>query len=179
MNHNAQLNAVLIFEYAFNLLEAEMNRGSKSIGAREKILEVINALPEKLENPTIEKLLSQVPIIKSNDKLMATQFIPATMIISFCNELALKALIHQTNGVNQRGHKLSDLISHLSEIERIGIKQEMTSELNISDSEYDSLLNTNDDGFIKWRYFYEGGPSANLLFLKSMFKAVKKRITWD
>ncbi len=179
MNHNAQLNAVLIFEYAFNLLEIEMNKGSQSIGVREKVLEMINALPEQLNNPTIEQLLSQVPIIKDNDKLMVSQFVPATMILSFCNELALKSLIYQTKGIDQRGHKLSTLLSKLDDTDLDKIKEDIMTELNLSESDFETQLSTNDDGFINWRYFYEGGPSANLLFLKSMFKSVKNKLVWE
>lgn len=178
MNHNAQLNAILIFEYAFNLLELEMNKGSQSIGVREKVLEIINPLPEKLKNPTIEQLLSQVPIINKNEKLMVSQFVPATMILSFCNELAIKTLIYQTRDINQRGHKLSTLLSKLNKTDSNQIKNDIMTELNLSEVDFETQLATNDNGFTNWRYFYEGGPSANLLFLKSMFQSVKNKIVW-
>ncbi len=118
MNYKSRLSAISIFEYTFKILEKEMYNGTESIDARKEI--------KILQSATIEKLLIQCQIIKENDNFMISQSIPAIIILSLCNELALKSLIHQDTGTDKRGHKLGQLLSELSTPYRDGIKQIIT-----------------------------------------------------
>ena len=178
MDIKSQLYAVQIFEYAFHLLEDKANEGVRSIDARTTVGEIVKGLSNPVNEEAMAKILQEIPHIREDENIMVYQYIPAVVLISFCSELALKVLIKQTRSADERGHKLSGLMKKLSPDLRESIQKEVTREMNITDSKFADLLNKNDDGFVNWRYFYEGDRNFNLDFLKSLFSKVKSKISW-
>ena len=179
MDIKVRLSSVLIFEYAFTTLEAQMQAGVNSLATKEKLKAFLQNLPIENKESTIEELFSGIPVIKDNDKLMASQFIPMIVILSFANELAIKALIKQTKGIDQGGHKLKNLIEKLEAANKTSIKENVMAELAIDSAEYDKLLDDNSESFVSWRYFYEANQDSSLKFQKSLLTNIKNELDWN
>lgn len=164
MEINSQKTAVKIFEFAFQVLEGKANEGIQNL--------------KKLKDPGNVVHLKDV---YNNDEigvntLLASQSIPAIVLLSLAIEQALKVLIKQENNTPKQKHELRILFGQLSQPLQGEIISFVTSDLSITEEAFEDFLLENNDTFINWRYFYEKQGSASLNFLKSFFDSLKIRI---
>lgn len=173
MKENLQINAIKAFKFAFSLLEDQMNSGVHSLRTRSLILKHF----EEHVNPVeISHLLDQIDGIESNDRLMAMQFIPAVVLLSFSIELSLKVRLKQSKNIEARTHDLHKLFNMLTQQDKKFIKEKVQTEQRIQSKLFDDILRKNANGFVNWRYFYEKENSSNIEFLKSFLKSIKSII---
>jgi hypothetical protein len=168
MNINTLKNSIKIFEFAYEELEMKSDEG------------LINL--SKLGNP--QNVIHLININNDNDNdigintLLASQRIPSIILLSLTIEQTLKLLIYQESNKEFKRHELNDLFNKLSIDLQTDIINLVTSELKISDNQFNDFLKENSLVFINWRYFYEQpqSNSAAILFLSTFFDKLKMKI---
>ncbi|MFD2999333.1 hypothetical protein ACFS7Z_03085 [Pontibacter toksunensis] len=165
MDINSQRDAVRIFEYAFLELERKAKEGQRNLrrlegGARDEA--PVTALHRR----------DEVAV----NTLLASQTIPAIVVLSLAIEQALKVLIKQEDLMPKHVHELKLLFNQLPAYLQDEIKTFVMTDLTISEEAFEDLLLENNNAFINWRYFYEKQDTGSLSFLKSFFDSLKSKI---
>ncbi|MEX0408547.1 hypothetical protein ABGN05_23075 [Aquibium sp. LZ166] len=111
-------------------------------------------------------------------KAVVIYLIPAVVCLALSAELFLRAIIRSETLQNACGHKLSSLYSELKAQTREIISQIYSKESNGSREDLQKILNSNDDTFIKYKYYFESGVSeeANYQDLHYLCIALRKYI---
>ncbi|MDO6598439.1 hypothetical protein Q4512_16085 [Oceanihabitans sp. 2_MG-2023] len=166
MNSDNLKNSIRIFEHASTELEKISDNGLKELSKLRKPDNVIHL-----------KHLKNSDDLGINT-LLATQRIPAIVLLGLSIELTFKLIIKQKLNKEFRIHELNKLFKKLPSEIRDSIVLNVTSDLKISESEFYNKLNENDLIFVNWRYFYEKETPnyAGIEFLKSLHKYLKKLI---
>ncbi|WP_162052151.1 hypothetical protein [Pontibacter pamirensis] len=164
MDIKAQKDAVRIFEFAFQELERKANEGLYNLS--------------RLKGPEKGVHLTD---LNNNDALgantlLASQTIPAIVVLSLAIEQALKVLIKQENEVPKHVHELKILFNQLPLFLQDEIKAFVTTDLTITEEAFEDHLLENNNAFVNWRYFYEKQDTGSLSFLKSFFDSLKTKI---
>lgn len=109
---------------------------------------------------------------KNADEALPYKMITAIVNLSFGIELFLKSMIN-----NPWGHDLSKLFNNLEEDTRdavmhvtMGLMKEWGSAC--AEEQFHEYLDTNKVAFEDWRYFYQRGGNANILFLYALGTAL-------
>ncbi len=118
-------------------------------------------------------------------------FVPAYIVNTcFCIEVGFKYLLEQ-QGFSPRGHKLRDLYDQLNQSNKDLIEQyiiQFSNDQTKYQQWFDDCLDEVNEGFVKWRYFYEATQTptsssnvvnsviANLNFLKRLREALDSMI---
>lgn len=175
-----QINAILVFENAFNSLEKEFNRAVKSSKTRQNIdKSLMEKLPPEVNYEDIkQQIYDQIPEIIPQEKETMGQVIPGVVLLSFSIELALKVLIKQLTGKDVKGHRLDELLNKLPQDKKSHIRDQVKIELNKNDEEFNMLVDRNNNGFVDWRYFYEKSGNFDLQFMKILLREIKSHIHW-
>ncbi|APZ47699.1 hypothetical protein BW723_15980 [Polaribacter reichenbachii] len=166
MNSENLKNSIRIFEHASNELEKISVNGLRELS--------------KLRKPN--NVIHLKHIKKSDDlginTLLATQRIPAIVLLGLSIELTFKLIIKQKLNKEFKIHELNKLFKKLPSEIKDSIVLKVTSDLKISESEFYNKLNENDLIFVNWRYFFEKeAPNyAGIEFLKSLHKYLKDLI---
>ncbi len=118
-------------------------------------------------------------------------FVPAYIVNTcFCIEVGFKYLLEQ-QGFSPRGHKLRDLYNQLNQSNKDLIEKyirQFSNDQTKYQQWFDDCLAEVNEGFVKWRYFYEAtqtptsssnvvnSVTANLNFLKRLREALDSMI---
>lgn len=144
INHDMVKAEIGILNYAFQLL---YNRH-------------FHALFEKIPtHPFVKAKKSNTSIQKTLDVWLA---IPATILLAFAVEIALKELIYCNKNQEVKWHDLSDLFSQLDWSIQETIRSKCIQsygDIN-SDEDFDNQLKKSSDAFVEWRYVYEQDSSS-------------------
>jgi hypothetical protein len=166
MNCDNLKNSIRIFEHASNELEKISDNGLRELSKLRKPDNVIHL-----------KHLNNSDELGVNT-LLATQRIPAIVLLGLSIELTLKLIIKQKLKKEFRIHELDKLFKKLPDEIKDSIILNVTSDLKISESDFNDKLKENDLVFVNWRYFYEKETPnyAGIEFLKSLHNYLKKLI---
>ncbi|WP_418512124.1 hypothetical protein [Corallibacter sp.] len=166
MNSDNLKNSIRIFEHASTELEKISDNGLRELSKLRKPDNVIHL--KHLQNSDDLGI----------NTLLATQRIPAIVLLGLSIELTFKLIIRQKLNKEFRIHELNKLFTKLPSEIRDSIILNVTSDLKISENEFHNKLNENDLIFVNWRYFYEKETPnyAGIEFLKSLHKYLKELI---
>lgn len=166
MNSDNLKNSIRIFEHASTELEKISDNGLRELSKLRKPDNVIHL--KHLQNSDDLGI----------NTLLATQRIPAIVLLGLSIELTFKLIIKQKLNKEFRIHELNKLFTKLPSEIRDSIILNVTSDLKISENEFHNKLNENDLIFVNWRYFYEKETPnyADIEFLKSLHKYLKELI---
>lgn len=164
MDINAQRDAVRIFEFAFQELERKANEGLYN-------LERLNGAGNEAH---LTKLNNRDEMERNT--LLASQTIPAIVVLSLAIEQALKVLLKQEHITPKHVHELKLLFNQLPAYLQDEIKTFVMTDLTISEETFEDLLLENNNAFVNWRYFYEKQDTGSLSFLKSFFDSLRSKI---
>lgn len=95
---------------------------------------------------------------------------PIAVNLAFANELALKALLIQSNCKEKfRVHNLYKLFSLQTEDISSNIKSRMNCEYNYDERKFENFLNKNREVFEAWRYLEGGDKNLDCIFLEHLW----------
>lgn len=164
MDINSQKDAVRIFEFAFQVLERKANEG----------LHNLSRLKGSGHKVHLADLNNDDEI--GLNTLLASQTIPAIVVLSLATEQALKVLIKQEHETPKHVHELKILFNQLPTFLQDEIKYFVMTDLTITEEAFEDLLLENNNAFVNWRYFYEKQDTRSLGFLKSFFDSLNGKI---
>ena len=166
-----RLNSVLIYEKSYKTL-----RESSMVGLNKLIQKDPNAAKNKL------KLSVKMNRVLKHDssEIIFLQSMSANMLLSFCVELAIKALSYQKGKTINVSHDLNNLFNNkLDKESRDNIRSEVMNKMNISIDDFNEKIQINNNGFVRFRYLWEKSTQLDPNFLMQLLKSVKNQINWS
>jgi hypothetical protein len=159
-------SSVRILEYAAEILE------EKALEGRGNLV--------KLGFP--HNLVHMPDTLIDNEKgiatLSAAQSNPALILKSLALEQSLKILILQETRSHSRGHNFHSLFIKLPDVVRNSIRTDVIMNTEITEIDFEKILQQNSEVFIKQRYIYEplNWGNTNLKFLNTLYASIKSKI---
>lgn len=110
------------------------------------------------------------PLVREKGAELGGSIIGSVILYALSCEIGLKSLYIKNGLQIPKKHDLKSLFEGLPEEVQNEIKTGLQDD-NLN-KEFDTLLVTNKDAFINWRYYYEGNQTVNIYFLRKLASSI-------